>query len=186
MAKKGRKKTRIKVGTMTPREMALGRADRMTYKQIKRECVIRGMAFDAVVEGDIPTLIYWFSSNYENDINSKLLDEYDAYIQQRMLMENPNLDASMLHPHLRLGYLGEADEEGEVKQRRIKGIPRKKRTRKKKTKQGVYAGTKKALTYQLQAEGINIEETVTKVIETFPEAAVKSIKIWYKRSEKGK
>ena len=91
----------------------------------------------------------------------------------------------MIHPSLRLSYVGDKSEDFKA----LEVIPKKDRPKKEKvvkekTEQGIYSGTKKALTYQCQKEGKTVEETITIVKETFEDASDKSIKIWYRKAGK--
>ena len=150
----------------------------MTYKRMKQHCVVRGMPFEDVVSGSFPTLGTFLNINANIDIDTSLLDEFDDW--QDAQIKDPN----MIHESLRLGYIGERGEDGEVK--KVKRIPGLKKTKKKRerTESGVFSGTKKALTYKLQLEGISKEETIKSVLEQFPDGKEKSISIWWKKSKR--
>jgi len=161
---------------------------KLKYKDLKRECVIRGMPFDDILNGDIPRLSVWLGKNFTNITNHGLLDVFDDYQEDliRKSMEAKNQDPSeLIHPSLRLGYIGERDEEGNVlKRKRVKTLIKKKRTKRERTEKGIFKGTKKALTYQLQSEGMTKDEVIKLVIEKFPGASEKSVGIWYNKSKK--
>jgi len=151
----------------------------MTLKDIKRNCIARGMGFNDLVDSTIPSLQSWLHYNNNNDIEPNRLDEFDDWVE-KILLEKGSGD--LIHPNLRLGYIGEKDKDGNVKKtKRVKGI-KKKRKKREKTKDGIYAGTKKALTFKLQQKGRSLDRTIKKVMRKFPDASEKSIKIWYKKS----
>lgn len=151
----------------------------MTYKDLKRHVVVRGMPFEEVVNGTSPSLTNWLYNNRDKSIDPTLLDSYDDFIDSK-LRESGAED--LIHPQLRLGYIGERDDEGKTtKTKRVKGIKKQKR-KKEKTKDGIFKGTKKALTFEFQQKGKTLKSTIRRVLKVFPDASEKSIKIWYKKS----
>lgn len=177
---KSKKRTRGKSKTTLFREM-IRDSSNMTYKDLKVNCVVRGMPFDDVINGSFPRLQVWLHHNTQAEIQPHLLDDYDDYIEA-ILRERGQED--LIHPQLRLGFIGERDEEGNpVKTKRVKGI-KKKRKKKERTKDGIYAGTKKAFVYEAQQKGWSIKKTIRRTFAKFPDASEKSIKIWYKKSER--
>jgi len=153
----------------------------MTFKDIKINCVARGMPFQTVVDGTVPSLQNWLHHNNTNEVDPNLLDSFDDWIEDNLRSRGKY---DLIHPQLRLGFIGERDDVGNVnKTKRVKGI-KKKKSRREKTKDGIYKGTKKALTFKLQQKGRSLERTIKKVLRTFPDASEKSIKIWYKKSSK--
>jgi len=160
----------------------------LKYKSLKRECVIRGMEFDRVLGGSIVELTNWLRNHFIDTIHYELLDSFDDY-QENLIKEameakgqDPN---DVIHPQLRLGYIAERDEEGNViKRKRVRTIVKKKKKRRERTEQGIFSGTKKALTFKLQKEGLTKQEVIEKVIEVFPDASEKSVGIWYNKAKK--
>lgn len=153
----------------------------MTYKTLKRNVVVRGMPFNEVVGGTFPALQNWFHHNRNNNVDTDLLDQYDEWIEAQLKERGADY---LIHPQLRLGYIGEKDDEGNVvKIKRVKGIKKKKKKR-EKTEDGIFKGTKKALTFQCEKEGMTMEDTIEKVKKSFGEISLKSVKIWYKKSQK--
>lgn len=153
----------------------------MSYKDIKRNCVVRGMPFQEVVDSTIPGLSNWLHHNVNNEIKPHLLDDFDDWVEN-LLRERGSED--LIHPQLRLGFIGEKGDDGEVtKTKRVKGIKKKKKKR-EKTADGIFKGTKKALTFQLQQDGVSMADAVTQVMEEYPDASEKSIKIWWKKSRR--
>lgn len=160
--------------------------ENMNIKDLKRNCIVRGMPFEMVVQSGIPDLESWFIRNGAAPIDHELLDQFDNWVEEYLQKErgiDPNgPNGALLSPMLRLGFFGE-DEDGNVKVKRIKGIKKKKKKR-KKTEDGIFAGTKKALTFECVKRGLSKEETIKKVTKEFPEAKDKSIGIWYNSARK--
>lgn len=173
-------------------EMNLPDADRflgnLKYKDLKRECVIRGMEFDKVLKGGIPQLSNWLRNHFIDTIKPELLDAFDDY-QENLVREaveakgeDPN---HVIHPALRLGFIAERDEDGVVtKRKRARMIIKRKKKRRERTTDGIFQGTKKALTFELQQQGLDKAEVIIKVMEQFPDASEKSIGIWFNKSRK--
>lgn len=160
--------------------------DKMTLKDIKRECVVRGIAFYEVVSRDIPYLTNWFIDNFYNKTDHSLLDQFDDWQEAEVTKAyEAKGETPYLHPALRLGYIAEKDGDGNVtKKKRAKVIIAKKKDKRERTKEGLFSGTKKAYTFQLQKDGKTKEETIALVKEQFPEASEKSISIWFNKSKK--
>ena len=155
--------------------------ENMTYRDLKRAVVCRGMEFEEVIKGDFCRLNSWLHKNYMNDIDDGLLDKYDDWLDEE-LKKTGNFES--VHPQLRLGYIGEkSEEEGPIKVKKVK-VEREKKEKREKTEEGLFKGTKKALTYQCEKEGLSLDDTVAKVMEIFPDASSKSIKIWFKKSKR--
>lgn len=151
----------------------------MTYKDLKRNCVVRGMPFDDVINGSFPSLQNWIWRNNHNDVKPELLDDFDDHIEKELKERGSDY---LIHPQLRLGYIGERNEDGEVKKRkRVKGI-KKKRKKREKTKDGIYKGTKKAYVFLSEEKGWTLKKTIRRTLSKFPDASEKSIKIWYKKA----
>lgn len=179
-----KKKTRKPRMTKRMKHFAaqMAQVQNFTIKDFQRNCIVRGMPFEDMLDADMGSLRVWLHHNAHNEIKPELLDEFDKW-KEGELKKSPNFDESYLHPSLRLGFMGEEDEDGNVKKKRIKGFkkPKKKRER---TEDGIYVGTKKALTYACAKEDLSLEETVEKVTEVFPDAKAKSINIWFKRAKR--
>lgn len=161
-------------------------SSKMNYKDLKIECVIRGMEFEAVTRGDFPTLTHWLIKNKFNEKNLNLLDEYDNHVEA-ILRDKGKED--LIHPSLRLNYISgnNIDEREEnikkENKKKVKNIVKKSKE-KQKDKNGIIKHTKKSLTFKLQGKGYSIEKVIKRVTRRFPEANIKSIKIWYRKSER--
>lgn len=162
---------------------------KLTLKDLKRECVVRGLDFEKVVDYTIPDLSNWFRGNYMVATNHDLLDAFDDWNEKQIIEScvRKGIEyVDFIHPNLRLGYIAETDEEGVVtKKHRVKVLVAKKKKKRERTIEGLFSGTKKAYTFKLQKEGLTKTEVVAKVLELFPEASPKSVGIWFNKSRKG-
>jgi hypothetical protein len=161
-----------------------------TNKDLKREVVIRGMPFMKVITTAWVGLAVYYRENFFKKTNPALLDEFDKWQEEEILKslnaKGKKIESWATDPRLRLGFIGETDGEGNTLTiKRIKGISsRVKKPKRERTFNNIYAGTKKAMTYELQKNGVSKEETIKLVKEKFPEANDKSIGIWYNKSKK--
>lgn len=154
----------------------------MNYKDLKRNVVVRGMEFDKVVNGDFPTLQNWLHFNRDKPINTDLLDQYDDYIDDILRQRGKH---ELIHPSLRLGYIGERDDEGNViTRKKVPKLKKQPKAKRERTKDGIFKGTKKAYVFESQGKGWSLKKTIRKTLARFPEASEKSIKIWFKKAEK--
>lgn len=173
-------------------EMNLSSADRfigdLKYRGLKKECVIRGMEFDKVLNGTIPILSNWLRKHFDDIPCLESLNEFDDY-QENIIRkinkergEDPNI---MIHSSLRLGYIAERDDEGNIiKKKQVRTVIKKRKKRRERTDDGIFKGTKKALTFELQQMGLVKEEVIKAVMGKFSDASPKSIGIWYNKSRK--
>lgn len=148
---------------------------------LKRQCIMRGYPFSALGESSVLDLQSFFIHNYYKEKDVSLLDKYDDYIED--MVKARNWDRSLIHPDLRLGRIAEKDEDGNITKRKRLGIRIKKKKR-KRTSDGLFAGTKKAYTYELVKAKKTKEEIIKLVIEKFPDAKEKSIVIWANRAKR--
>ena len=151
----------------------------LTYKDLKKECVARGMPFLEVISGDFPRLTQWLLNNSFKPVEPNRLDEFDNWQEEILRKEGKEY---LIHNSLRLGYLGEKDD-SEPTEKKVKEVKDKKPPR-EKMENGLFKGTKKSYTYELQAKGKSLEEVIVKVTRKFPGAIEKSIKIWYNKAKK--
>lgn len=152
----------------------------LKLKDLQRECVIRGMEFWQVPECSILNLHSWLLKNWDNPIDKNRVFEYDDYMNKEL----EELDRSdLIHPSLGLGY-SENSETGEVVKKRMKQVNPPKKSKKQRTPEGIFTGTKKAYTYELARNGVPKPEAIDKVLEKYPEANEKSVSIWYNKAKK--
>jgi hypothetical protein len=150
----------------------------LTYKDLKIECIIRGMNFNEVVKSDFFYLANWLSQNISRGKNQNLLDQFDDWVESQIR------DKDLIHPSLRLGYI-QRDEDDLPKPKKEKIVKEKKPPREKDSR-GLFKGTMKSYTYLLQEKGKTLEQVTLKVTRKFPNAKPKSIKIWFNKAKKGK
>lgn len=158
-----------------------------TYKDLKREAVIRGMPFPDVVEADVYKLIV-FNDRSNNKPDISLVDKYDEWIDKQLEQAGYGPGEAIRSSRLRLGFIGEEKEDGTITTKRIKGIPKPKKKKRERDDSGLYKGTKKSYTYELASKGFSLERVQKRVLKKFPDAKIKSIKIWFSacmRNEKG-
>jgi hypothetical protein len=154
-----------------------GKSD-FTYKDIKKQCIIRGIDFEEVINGDVLRLSNWLIKNQTNTIDESLVLNFDNWLDKKLLADNLNY---LIHPGLRLSHINKDDGAITIKaNKKIKTL----KPKREKDKSGLYKGTKKQYTFDLQRKGKSIDQVITKVSRKFPEAKVKSIKIWFNRSRK--
>lgn len=151
----------------------------LTYKGIQKECIIRGMDFIDIITLDFWGLSNWLVENAMRKTDESLLDKYDDWMEAKLRKRGAT---DFIHPTLRMGYV-KRDEEGEIKPKKEKVIKEKKAPREKDSN-GLFKGTKKSYTYELQKRGKTLEQTMIKVKRKFPDAQDKSIRIWFNKSKK--
>lgn len=175
------KKAKIKIKGIAKEEKTL---TQMTYKDLKKAAVERGMPFEDVITADFFKLNSYVHLNSFKKPDKQLVEQFDDWMEQILLSKGQE---QLVHPSLRLSYIGSTNEDDNTieKKREIKPKPvAKAKVKRTKNEDGIYGGTKKALTFALAKKGRSIERTIAKVKRKFPDAADKSIKIWYKKALK--
>lgn len=185
MKKDKNKKSKAKDATTAPRIKGIAsRHDKKPYRELKREAVIRGMAFPDVVEASIYSLLS-FVNNSDNKPDISLIDKFDDWVDNQLETLGYPLGCAMRHPHLRLGFIGEKDEEGNIKKhKRVKGLAKPKKEKRERDESGLYKGTMKSYTHELARRGKSLEKTVARVTKKFPQASPKSISIWHRAANR--
>lgn len=158
-------------------EQAYGRLSNLTHRELVKEVITRGYGFNDAITKSHGVIADFFLQHYLATPKPQLLDEYDRWIEQE-IVKNPDYEPTLLHPSLRLGFIEGAEIEKQAQ--RIKPQPEK--PIREKTEDGLVAGTKKAMTYKLTNDGINIEDIIDQVSEAFPDAKENSIRIWHRRA----
>lgn len=158
--------------------------EKLNLPALKRECIARGMPFEEVSEATVLKLQSWFLKNFPNKVNINLINEFDDWVEN--ILKKRGVDPVLLDPIFRLGQIGARNEDGEVvKKKRVTGLIHKPLKEKRaKTTEGLFTGTKKAYTFELQKQGLSKDEVISKVKEKFPEAVDKSISIWFNKAKK--
>jgi len=156
---------------------------KLTLPNLKRHCIVRGMLFEDVGNKSILQLQSWLIHHFDMDIHPEKLDEYDDWADA--LLKSRNVDETFLNAAFRLGHVAERDEEGNVtKVKQVRGIKKKKK-RRERTQEGIFSGTKKAYTVELQKQGLSKADVTEMVKAKFPDAKDKSISIWFNKAKKG-
>lgn len=154
-----------------------GRYDNMTYRDLKKEAIIRGMPFPDVTGAGIGDLISYIESS-NNKPDRHLVEAYDDWMDKQLEMVGTKQS-----PSLRLSYIGEG-EDGKPKKKKIKEKKPKKEKR-ERDENNLYKGTKKSYTFELAKRGFSLERVARRVLKKFPDASEKSIKIWYSAATRG-
>ncbi len=181
MAKKKKKPTTTKAQTKGLKKVGrlASRHDKKTYKELKREAVIRGMPFPDVVEADYYRLISYIDNSDEKP-DVTLIDKFDDWVDIQLEAAGYSKESPMRSSRLRLGFLGDEKEDGKRVSKRIKGIPKPKKPKRERDERGLYKGTKKSYTFELATRGFTVERVIKRVLKKFPDASEKSINIWYR------
>ena len=162
-----------------------GRHEKKTYKDLKREAIIRGMPFLDVVSSGIGDLICYIDNSDEKP-NLKLIDKFDDWVDSQLESLGYEQGTPLRSPMLRLGFIG-VDEEGNNRvKKKVKGIPKPKKEKRERDTNGLYKGTKKAYTFELASRGYPLERVIKRVHKKFPDASDKSINIWFRNAQKVK
>lgn len=162
----------------------------LKHRDLKAECISRGLDFEQLAGMSSPMMTQWLSENYKLPTDKELLNKFDKWLEEKHLAEGKTPES---HPHLfapaaKLGHvLMPGDQEGSFKLRkkRLKKVPghtRNKRSEKDE-RFGIMKGTKKSLTFDLASQGVELKEAIAQVLAQFPEAQEKSIRIWYKKAK---
>lgn len=161
-----------------------GRHDTKTYRDLKREAIVRGIPFPDIMGASITDLIN-FIDHSDGKPDLSLIDKFDDWADQQLANLGYEAGKSLRSPQLRLGFIGEKDEEGQVKkQKRIKGVEKPKKPKRERDERGLYKGTKKSYTFELAAKGFSLDRVSRRVKKKFPDASDKSINIWFRNATK--
>lgn len=152
----------------------------LTYKDLKTECVARGMPFDEVIGATFPYLTNWLLDNVLRPTDDKLVEDFDLHVEKILKARGSDY---LVHNSLRLSYLKERDEDGVIIKKEPKA-PREKKAPRERTETGLFKGTKKAYVQELYMKGKTLEQTMVKVCRKFPDAKEKSVKIWFNKFKK--
>lgn len=167
--KGGKEKAKILSGGLT----------NMTYKDMKRRAISLGMPFPDAVDADFNKLASYIQKT-ENKPDNSLIDKYDDWMDKILEERGYAKNDPMRSYQLRLGFIGEDEETGEIKTKRVKGLAKPKKPKREKDSSGLWKGTKKSYTYELTNKGLSLERITRRVIKKFPEANAKSIQQWFR------
>lgn len=182
---------------LSAQESAIKEMKNMRYPDLKAACIMKGMDPMEVVESDHGMLATYFLDNTDQRRDRSLLEDFDIWQDLKLAELGYELD-DPLRVYRQFSNLDE-DENIAVKTRQLRraNVPNKKREKKKRSKFGIFSGTKKEFTYILADDLINAKgdkytnkelmkkyakKLVRKVQVKFPEAVAKSVRIWMKRA----
>lgn len=154
---------------------------RGTLKDLRRQAIALGMPFPDVVDKEIWALIKYIQQS-NNTPDPSLIDEYDNWLDHHFDEIGIPKNDPIRHPHLRLGFIGEVDEEGNtIKRKKVPGIKKTKYKKpREKDENNLVKGTKKSYTWELTKKGLNLERVLRRVQKKFPDANEKSIRLWHR------
>ena len=157
--------------------------EKLTFPNLKRECILRGLQFEMVGSMSVLKLQGWFLHHFDNPIIKDSLNKYDEWVTNEL--KSRNADPLLYSDAFKLGTIITKDAEtGETRRKRGHNRITKVREKKARTEDNLYVGTKKAYTFSLQKQGLTKAEVIEKVIEKFPEAKEKSIGIWFNKAKR--
>lgn len=162
---------------------ASGRNER--YKDLKRKAVILGMPFPDAAAAGVFDLIN-FINNSENTPDPSLIDKYDDWADQQLANLGYEKNDPLRNSRLRLGFLGEEEENGKRKSKRVPGIKkaREKKPPRERDQFNLIKGTKKSYVFELTSKGYSLERITRRMKKKFPEANEKSIQLWYRNAKR--
>lgn len=179
------KKKSKKVGSAEKAKF-LGAAGRnLTFKDLKRKAIALGMPFPDATGCSVFDLIHYIDAS-ENKPDKSLIDKYDEWIEKSFSERGIPSDDPIRSSRLRLGFLGEEDENGKRKTKRVPGMkkPKEKKPPREKDEFGLVAGTRKSYTWSLVKKGYELERISRRVKKKFPEANDKSISLWVRAAKR--
>ncbi len=182
-------KTKAKKKHTTPivqseNQRALRELYSMKHRELQRACIVRGMPSEDVVKSDHHKLVSFFMANYERTQDESLLALHDDWVEDELQKRGYKKGDVLLSPALRFSYVGDIETMEKPitpKPESHAAKPEKKEKSVIDEKTGVRQGTKKALTFELTLQQLEIAEIIKRVKAKFPEAEDKSIKIWVKK-----
>lgn len=181
------KKSPAKKEIYQENERALRELSGFKHRDLQLACILRGLEPHKIVEFDHHKLVSWFIEHYNNSQDNTNIAIHDAWVEEQLQSRGYKKGDILLSPALRFGYVGNIETMDKPKVIKTHGelnIPGKKEKSVIDEKTGIRSGTKKALSYKLATEGLQINEIIKQVKSKFPDAEEKSIKIWVKRSLK--
>lgn len=154
-----------------------------TYRDLQRKAITLGMPFPDVPVAGVMGLISFINSSHTQYPNPDLIQEYDKWVIQQFDNSGMPEDDPLRSSRLRLGFVGETDDEGKIiKRKKIPGIKKSKikKPARERDEFNLMKGTKKSYTWELAKKGLEIERVIRRVIKKFPDANEKSIRLWYR------
>lgn len=154
----------------------------MKYIDLKIACIVRGILFEDVVNGSVPSLSSFFIKNFDKPIDRSLLEDFDIWMDEQLEKKGYEKDDPIRKYRLSTTLNEEEDVRVDNKKLRKAGIRKKPKPKAQRDEVfNIFKGTKKAYTYSLTSKSLDNKEIIKLVVEKFPEAKPKSIMIWIKR-----
>lgn len=159
---------------------------RGTWKDLKRQAITLGMPFPDACGCSIGALMNYINRSDNPEPNPELINEYDKWRIKRFDETGVPEDDPVRNSRLRLGFISEENENGEVtKKKRVPGISKTKfKKPRERDEFNLLKGTKKSYTFELTKKGYDLERIIRRVQKKFPEANEKSIKLWSRAAQK--
>ena len=159
---------------------------RGTCKDLKRQAITLGMPFPDACGSSIGGLINYINRPDNPEPNPELINEYDKWLLNQLDDMGVPADDPIRSSRLRLGFISEENENGEItKKKRVPGISKSKfRKPRERDEFNLLKGTKKSYTFELTKKGYDLERIIRRVQKKFPEANEKSIKLWSRAAQK--
>ena len=154
---------------------------RDTYRDLQRKAVTLGMPFPDVPVSGVFDLIRYINRPDVPEPNPALVDEYDKWVLHQFDLSGIPEDDPIRSSRLRLGFIGDADDEGKaLKKKSILGKtkPKTNKPARERDEFNLIKGTKKSYTWELTMKGYDIERIIRRVLKKFSDANEKSIRLW--------
>lgn len=179
-------KTKAAKNQLNGNERAMRELANMKHRELQRACIVRGMNSQVMVDSDHHKLVSFFLDNYDNSQDEGLLLIHDIWVEGELQKKGYKKGEALLSPALRFSYNGNIEQMEKPITIKPKEIPQQAKKPKSTMDEttGVRSGTKKALTYSLTLEGLEIDEILKQVKTQFPDAQDKSVSIWHKKALK--
>lgn len=162
----------------------------LRHKDLQAECIKRGLSSIEVVSMDHHKLTDWLFKNLDNTQDEQKLIEHDAWVDEQLTQRGIKKGDALLNPALKFARPGNIEEMDKPSIIKPEGsnVPKAEKKLKAEISQvtGVRSGTKKALTFDLAFNGVEIGNVIKQVKDKFPEADEKSVRIWFKKAIKQK
>lgn len=155
----------------------------MRIRDLKQAAIARGLSFREVTEFSVLELQSWLFRHWDDRVDRTLLNDYDVWMDNELREEGLE---NMIHPMLRLGYMGE-DSDGNVIRKQLKNIAISNVPSKKELAQfAPRRGSKKELVFEIIRDDplIQTKDLVDEVLAEFPDVSVGSIKSWASKARK--
>lgn len=155
----------------------------MKIRDLKQAAIARNLKFRDATEFSVLELQSWLFKHWDDTVDKTLLNDYDVWLEQELTEEGLE---DLIHPLLRLGYLGE-DQDGNEVRRQLKNIAISNvKTKKDLAKFKPRKGSKKSLVFSIIRKNPDIDTKILieEVLSQYPDVSVGSIKSWASKARK--